>query len=376
MQRLADRIDRVSESGTVRFTPLIARLRKQGREIIDLAVGEPFFKTPAPIIDATCEALSQGWTRYDAVAGRTDLRSHLADVYGEDAGRILICNGSKQALYSIFQVICNPGDDVIIPKPCWASFMQQVLLAGARPVLVDTIAHQLDLPAIEAAVTPRTKAILINSPNNPTGAVYPQKDLARIAELAAARGLYVISDEAYDEFVYDGFAFTSMRQFRSVCASIIVTTSFSKTFSMTGFRLGAVMAPEAVTNALVKLQSHLTGNVCTFAQFGGVAALALNKDELAQRRIQLEQKRDYAYDQVRNLFTCVRPQGAFYLFPDISGKTRAGETSEEFAMRLLDQTGVAVVPGSAFGMENHIRISYAVTDELLQLGLERIADLL
>lgn len=375
--KLSAKIQSIAGSQTVAFTALIQQLRQAGRQIIDLAVGEPQFDTPAAVIDATKNALDAQKTRYGAVNGLSELRTRLAaqfSIYNMD--NILITNGSKQALFMIFQVICDPADEVVIPTPYWVSFIEQIKLAGGKPVPVATRDHQLDCEAIGRAVTPRTKAILINSPNNPSGAVYPMADLQKIARLADDHNLFIVADEAYNAFVYDGRAPVSMFDIDSARQRIIVTRSFSKNFSMTGFRIGYVAAPVDIIAALSKIQSHLTGNVCTFAQHGALEALALDGHLLSARLSELQQKRDMAFQYVSTFFDCIEPQGAFYLFPDVSRVLKNDETSEGLARRLLKQAGVAVVAGEAFGMAKHLRISFAVSEKNLKNGLEQIAEVL
>ncbi len=371
---LSSRIEAVETSRTVRFTSLIEKLRAEGRRILNFAVGEPEYATPAPIVAATRAAMEDGNTRYGPVAGLAGLRSALgASFDGWGPENIIITNGSKQLLYSVFQVLLDPGDEVILPNPHWVSFSQQIRLAGGRPVLVDTLRHQLDRQAIAAAVSPATRAILVNSPNNPTGAVYPPPDLAWIARLACDRGLWVIADEAYEYFVYDGLEHRSLFVHEALRSRLVVVRSFSKSYSMTGFRVGFGAGPEGLIRALAKLQSHLTGNVCTFAQYGAMAALDLDPSVIQDWRRDLDIKREIAFDSASRLFDCIRPQGAFYLFPDISSRLQRGETAEDFAAYLLNEAGVAVVPGEAFGADRHIRISYAVPEATLVEGLERMA---
>ena len=375
--KLSDKVESIEASKTVAFTALIEQLRQEGREIIDLAVGEPQFDTPAAVIDATKRALDAQKTRYSPVNGISELRGLLAAQFsGYDIDNILITNGSKQALYMIFQAICDSADEVIIPMPFWVSFIEQVKLAGGKPVPVATKDHQLNCEAIAAAVTPRTKAILINSPNNPSGAVYPMADLQKIARLADDHNLFVVADEAYGAFVYDGGVHASMFDIEPARHRVIVTRSFSKSYSMTGFRIGYIAASGQIIKALSKVQSHLSGNVCTFAQYGALAALLLDDQTLSARRSELQQKRDVAFQHVSKLFPCIKPQGAFYLFPDVSAVLKDTQTSEILAARLLKQAGVAVVPGEAFGMATHLRISFAVSEENLKNGLERIAEVL
>jgi aspartate aminotransferase len=375
--KLSDKIQSVAGSQTVAFTALIQQLRQEGRKIIDLAVGEPQFDTPAPVIDATKEALDAQKTRYGPVNGLSELRTRVAAQFnGFDIDNILITNGSKQALFMIFQVICDPADEVIIPTPFWVSFIEQVKLAGGKPVPVATKDHQLNCEAIARAVTQRTKAILINSPNNPSGAVYSMADLQKIARLADDHNLFIVADEAYNALVYDGCAAASMFEIENARNRVIMTRSFSKSYSMTGFRIGYIAAPRQIIEALSKIQSHLSGNVCTFAQYGALAALSLNDRLLAVRQSELQQKRDMAFEQVSKVFGCIKPQGAFYLFPNVSTVLKKDETSAALAARILKQAGVAVVAGEAFGMPKHMRISFAVSEENLKNGLARLTEVL
>jgi aspartate aminotransferase len=375
--KLSDRVNQIEPSGTVHFTQLIQQLRGQGRDIVDLAVGEPPYDTPGLVVEATKQALDAGRTRYSPVAGLPELKSSLARQFeGYDDSNIIIANGSKQCLFAAFQAICDPLDEVIIPRPYWVSFPQQVRLAGGRPVFVDTLDHQLDCEKIEQAITARTRAILINSPNNPTGAVYGKEDLAAIARIVLENNLYLISDEAYSLFVYDGLSAPGLFDFEEIRHLLIVTRSFSKNHSMTGFRTGYLAASQEFIRAVAGLQSHMTGNVCTFAQHGALAALAMEDRDLEAWRSDMERKRDYAYHRIENLFDCVKPQGAFYLFPNVVPYLKNGMTAVDFAGKLLEKAGVAVVPGEVFGVTDHIRISYAVSEDRLADGLDRIAEAL
>ncbi len=371
--KLSQRISQVEASRTVRFSSLIDQMKRKGREIINFAVGEPEYETPRHIRQAVKAALDRGETRYGPVPGLHELRLTLAREFaGYGPENILVANGSKQILYNIFQVICDPGDEVVIPSPYWVSFSQQVILAGGKPVLVNTRNHQLDCEAMEKAVTAKTVAILVNSPNNPTGAVYPKSDLERIADLAREHDLWLISDEAYEFFLYDDLRFESLYAFEDTRDRVIVVKSFSKSYSMTGFRIGYAAGPKELIAAMSKLQSHATGNVCTFAQHGALTALSTDPALIAQWQKDMEKKRDMAYGCVSAMFDCIRPRGAFYLFPDISRYLRAEETDEDFSAYLLEHAGVAVVPGQAFGQERHIRISYAVPEKDLIRGMESI----
>ena len=315
MKQLSQRILRVPGSRTVQLSGVIDGLRRRGRDIINLGIGEPYEGPSPDIISRTVLALKKGETRYGPVSGLPELRHAVAEQFeGYDARNIIITNGSKQALYTALQVLCDPEDQVIIPGPCWVSFREQVKLAGATPVLVDTIAHQLDCSAVEAAITARTKAILINSPNNPTGAVYPREDLAKKSPIwPGTHDLYLISDEAYEAFVYDGLAHQSLFDFPQIRDRLIVAGSFSKTHCMTGFRIGYAAAPEKIITAMARLQSHLTGNVCTFAQHGALGAVKRDPSHFDRWRKRLQKKRDITLEILKDLH-CPTPRGPFTSF--------------------------------------------------------------
>lgn len=374
----SDRIGSIGESATTRIFTLAQNLRRQGREIISLAVGEPDFATPESILDATRAALAAHHTRYGPVAGEPLLRSRLAESFdGYDADNIILTNGAKQGLFSLFQALCDPGDEVIIVRPCWVSFTEQVKLAGGRPVLVDAGAcFQLDPERIREAIGARTRIILINTPNNPTGAVYTAEAIAETARLAAERGLYLIADEAYHSYTFDERPHVPAWETGADRRKIITVRSFSKHYNMTGFRIGYVAADKAVIRALTRLQSHSTGNVCTFAQYGALAALQMDQSVVAQCRAVLERRRDLAYALTRELFDCAPGQGAFYLFPDVSERLRVGETSADLAARLLRDAGVAVVPGEAFYGPGHLRISFGADEKMLQRAFDKIKEVL
>jgi aspartate aminotransferase len=374
---LADRIETLEGSKTIALFTEVRRLQATGEDVINFGVGEPEYETPTAVIDATRQALSEGQTRYGEVAGLGALRRRLAqDFDGAVADQVLVGNGSKQLLYSAFQTLCNPGDEVLIPLPYYVSFAAQVHLGGAKPVFVATRDHQLDLDALAAAVTDRTRAVVINSPNNPTGAVYPAADLERLAELVLARDLVLISDEAYGPFVYDGLNAASPYAVEALRPRLLVIRSFSKHHAMTGFRVGYAVGPRPLIGAMTRLQSHLCGNVCTFAQHGALAALALPGTICAAWREALMAKRDWAYDTIRKHLPCIKPRGAFYLYPDIRPRLGVDQTDADFAAQLLEAVRVAVVPGSAFGGAGHVRISYAVPQAELEEGMARLEQFL
>ncbi len=373
----AARVAQISESKTTRVFTLAQQMRQQGKDIISLAVGEPDFDTPPEIIHATSQALAAQATRYGPVAGIDELRRELAKEFeGFGAEQIVVTNGAKQALYALFQLLCDPGDEVIVPTPCWVSFPEQIKMAGGRPVLVGTVDHQIDLQAIEDALTDRTKAILINTPNNPTGAVYPERVLRQVAAIAEKRGIHIIADEAYHAYAFGNEPHVGMWDSADRSERIITVRSFSKHYNMTGFRLGYAAAHPSIIQAMVKIQSHISGNVCTFAQHGALAALRMDQSVVKARCKELEKRKDLAFKAAKALFDCIEPRGAFYLFPNVSRYLKQNETSEDLAMRLLEKAGVAVVPGEAFGGPGHIRISFGAKEEDLQRAFERITSAL
>jgi len=375
--RLAERVRAVSESKTTRVFTLAQQLRQQGKDIISLAVGEPDFDTPPEVIHATSAALVAQATRYGPVAGIDELRCALAKGFeGFDAENIIVSNGAKQALHTIFQVLCNPEDEVIVPVPCWVSFPEQIKMAGGKPVLVDTVDHQIVAQAIEDAITDRTKAILVNTPNNPTGAVYPATVLRQVATMAEKHGIHIISDEAYHAYTFDNLSHVGMWDAARRSDRVITVRSFSKHYNMTGFRVGYVAAHPSIIQTMIKLQSHISGNVCSFAQHGALAALQMDPSVVELRRKELEKRKAFAFDAANTIFDCIEPHGAFYLFPNVSRYLKKNETSEDLALRLLENAGVAVVPGEAFGGPGHIRISFGATEEDLQKAFERITSVL
>ncbi len=364
---------KASGSRTVPLSGVIDSLQRQGHDIINLAIGEPY-EAPLPdIVSGTADALNKGQTRYGPVSGIPELRRALARQFeGYDANNVIITNGSKQALYTSLQVLCNTGDEVIIPRPCWVSFCEQIKLAGATPVMVDTQSHHLDFKSLERAINGRTKVIIINSPNNPTGAVYPPADLEKIANLAHVHDLFLISDEAYEAFVYDGWAHSSLFDFPYIRDRLIVAKSFSKTHCMTGFRIGYAAAPHGIIAAMARLQSHLTGNVCTFVQHGALFATKRGPSHFDHWRRSLQKMRDLTLEILKDV-PCPTPRGAFYVFPDMTRFLRKDESSEALAEEILQKTHVAVAPGEAFGADGHIRICYAVQEKRLIEGLTRLA---
>jgi aspartate aminotransferase len=379
--KFSSRSRAVAESATLRLSGEAARLRAEGADVIGFLEGEPDLPVPEPILRAAEAALRSGRTRYSASTGLAELKAAIVRKLRDENGvsvspeNIIVANGAKHCIYEALQTLCDPGDEVLIPSPCWVTFPESVKLAGATPVLVETSAsHQLDVNALEAAITSRTKVIILNTPNNPTGAVYSETSLRAVLALAIRRDLTVISDEAYEGLVYDGARQLSFAALSAEALSRTITIqTFSKSFAMTGFRVGYIAASADFVKAAARIHSHLTGNVCTFAQLGGVAALELGPAHRDAWRAAHQKRRDIAFELGSRLFDAVKPQGGLFLFPDARrhlGKIHTD--SAALAQHLLEKARVAVVPGSAFGREGFLRLSFSAPEAVLREGYARM----
>ena len=374
------RIKSIEASKTASLSSIIADLERKGEDVIKLNVGEPDFHTPELVKTATIKAINDNQTKYGLVPGVLELREKIAEEtpFDIDKENVLIANGSKQIIFNVFQALIDPLDEVLVMRPFWVTIPESIKLAGGIPIYVDTKNNHIDFEKLENAVTDKTKAIIINSPNNPTGAVYSRSELENIALLAKRYDLAIISDEAYDALTYFGnrhhsIGFLSNEIFKRT----ITIKTFSKTYSMTGFRVGYMIAPTKIIHAVNKLQSHFTGNNCTFAQYGALAALNLEDTFLKERSKVFEHRAQLAYELFSDFFDCQRPEGAFYLFCDIKkhlGKKH--QNCEEFTRYLLKEAGVALVPGEAFGSSGYLRLSFATSEENLKAAHKRIKEIL
>jgi aspartate aminotransferase len=364
----------------LRLSAAAARLRDEGADVVSFLEGEPDLPVPELVLRATEAALRAGRTRYSDSTGLPELKAAIARKLSEEngvavePGAILVTNGAKQAVYEILQALCETGDEVIIPAPYWVTFPEAVRLAGARPVFVETRGHRLDTDAIARAVTPRTKAIILNTPNNPTGAVYPEEDLRAVAELAARSDLIIVSDEAYESLVYDRRRHVSVASLGAAAAACTVTVqTFSKSFAMTGYRVGYAAGPAELIRAAARLHGHVTGNACTFAQLGAAAALGLGREHAESWRAAHQARRDLAFELGSKLFDIVKPEGGLFLFADARRHFgRDARDSAELASRLLDHARVAVLPGSACGLEGYLRLSFSSPPDRLREGFARL----
>lgn len=375
----------VSPSPTLAVDAKAKALQAAGEDVCGFAAGEPDFDTPEHIKEACIAALKAGKTKYAPTPGIEPLRQAVVDRYAAEYGlqakpaQVIVSPGGKFNCYLGVLATCSPGDEVIVPAPYWVSYPEMVKLAGAVPKFVladDKTGFRLTPEMVESAITPRTRLLILNSPSNPTGAVYSRKELEAIVDVALRHNLYILSDEMYEHLVYDGAKPTCVATLsKEAEARAIVVAGFSKTYAMTGWRIGTTLAPLPIAKAISELQSQMTSNVTTFAQFGALAALKEKEKTAAALKSMLaafDRRRKFLHAELNKIpgVSCLLAQGAFYLFPNISS---FGLKDMEFCGRLLDEQKVAAVPGSAFGAEGYLRLSYATSDEIIHKGVERLA---
>ncbi|MBR4317348.1 MAG: pyridoxal phosphate-dependent aminotransferase [Kiritimatiellae bacterium] len=383
MKQLNETITAIAPSATLAITSKAAELKAQGIKVCAFAAGEPDFNTPDCIKKACAAALDADKTRYVAAAGLPELRTALCEKLQKENGvsyepsQVLVANGGKHALSQVFQTLINPGDEVIIPAPFWLSYPEMVRVAGGIPVFVKTSVEDgflMSPEQLEAAITPRTVAVVMNSPSNPTGMMYTPEQLRAIGEVAINHDLWIVSDEIYEKMVYGDVKQASMASFGPEFYDHTITVNgFSKTFAMTGWRLGYAAGPKPFMKALFALQSHMASAPNTFTQWGAIAALQEAGPDVDTMVKAFTERRERIYQLISAIpgIKCPKPDGAFYVFPDISS---FGMTSLEFAARLLEEKHVAVVPGIAFGDDACVRLSYACSMENIEEGLSRFAD--
>jgi aspartate aminotransferase len=383
------RMSRISESATLRVSRQAAALRAQGVSVVDFGAGEPDFDSPAVAVEAARDALARGFTRYTPGSGTPELREAVAlscrARYGApwSAAQSVITVGGKAALFELALALYEAGQEVIIPSPCWVSFPDQVRFAGAEPVTVPTSGKdgfRIHAGPILDAITDRTRAILLNSPSNPTGGIVHAEDLREIVRTAAERGILVVSDETYERLVYDGIPHASAASLAAEFPeTVVLVGSFSKSYAMTGWRIGYALGPMDVIRAVEQIQSHATSNPTSFAMVGALAALEGAEAEVLTMIAAYQARRDFLIPCLNELpgVECRPPSGAFYAFPNVAACYRPGrQGSVEFTEFLLAEARVAVVPGAAFGSDEHIRISFACSRATLEEGLRRMAAVL
>jgi aspartate aminotransferase len=388
--KLSSRISLIKPSPTLAITSKANALKEQGRNIIGFGAGEPDFDTPLHIKMAAIKAIEEGFTKYTPVDGIAELKDAIILKLSRDnqltynRSQIVVSCGAKHTLYNIIQVLCEEGDEVIIPSPYWVSYLDMVILSGAKPVIVKTSESQgfKMLPKqLESAITGRTKAIIINSPSNPAGVVYSSSELKALAEVVIEKGVLIISDDIYEKIIYDEAIFQNMASLSQELKNMtVVVNGVSKTYSMTGWRIGYAAGPEEIMDAIAKLQSQNTSNPTSIAQKAAVEALNGPQESVGEMVEEFRKRRGAIVKMLNDIpgITCMLPQGAFYVFPDVSaifGKKYKGtvvSNSSDFSAYLLDVANVAVIPGIDFGYDNHIRLSYATSMSQIEEGMERI----
>lgn len=383
-RKLAARARRLQGSATAAVMNAAAALRAAGRDLVDFGVGEPDFATPEHIREAAIRALRDNFTKYTPTGGMAELRTAIAAAHRRDYGsdykinQTLVTVGGKHALFNAISVVVDHGDEVILPAPYWVSFRDQIVYCGGVPVIVPTASGDdfaLGTEAVARAITPRTKAILLNSPANPSGAVYPPALFRKVLELCQRHRLWLISDECYVKLSYDSAPYSVASEAGSQ-ERVIISGTFSKTYAMTGWRIGYALGPAAVIEQMLNLQSQTTGNATSFAQAGALAALEGPQKPVERMVAEYRRRRGVIVAGLRALpgLRCSMPAGAFYAYPDVAGWLSAkAATSLELSQRLLHEAGVVTVPGEAFGSVAHLRFAYAASEPVIQEGLRRLA---
>ncbi len=386
---LAKRAKSIAPSLTLAITAKVKEMRQRGVDVIGFGAGEPDFDTPQHIREEAKRAIDEGFTKYTPSSGIKELKEAISKKFREDNGldynlsQIIVSCGAKQCLHNAIQVICEKGDEIILPSPYWVSYLEQIKLSGAMPKTVETREEngfRINPQTLLKHITSKTKLLILNSPNNPTGAVYSKGDLEAIAEIAMKEKIYIISDEIYEKIIYEA-THTSIASLNPKIKDLtIVINGVSKTYSMTGWRIGYAAGKEEIIRAMSNLQSHSTSNPTSFAQRGALIAISGPQDAVITMRSEFKRRRDYMLKKLNQIpgVSCMKPRGAFYLFPDIS-KLLGRSCNEERIKSSLDLTDfllrearVAVVPGSAFGAENYIRLSYATSMDNILKGLDRL----
>jgi aspartate aminotransferase len=380
---ISARAAQLTPSLTLTIDSKAKAMKAEGIDVCGFGAGEPDFDTPEHIKAAAISALQAGFTKYTPNAGIPELRQAIAEKLMADNGlsyratQIVVSNGAKHSCFNAVLATCQPGDEVIIPAPYWVSYPEMVRLAGAEPIIVQTSERngwKMTAEEFENAMTPRTKMVIMNSPGNPTGSVYTREELQAIVEVAAEEDIYILSDEIYEKLVYDDAQHVSIASLSKEAYDLTVTVNgFSKSYAMTGWRLGYAAAPDAIARAIDSIQSHSTSNPSSFSQHGALAALKGDQQPLADMREEFDLRRNYMFDRVLKIpnVSAVKPQGAFYVLVNIG---QLGLTSQNFADRLLSKANVAVVPGAAFGDDRTVRLSYATSIDIIKKGLDRFQD--
>ncbi|MBD2138235.1 pyridoxal phosphate-dependent aminotransferase [Anabaena sp. FACHB-1237] len=379
--KLAARVSQVTPSITLAIAAKAKSMKAEGIDVCSFSAGEPDFDTPAHIKAAAAKALDEAKTKYGPAAGEPGLREAIAQKLQKDNGlnyqseNVLVTNGGKHSLYNLIVALVDPGDEVIIPAPYWLSYPEMVTLAGGKSVIVHTDAstgYKITPEQLKKAITPKTKLFVLNSPSNPTGMVYTPEEIKALAQVIIDADILVVSDEIYEKILYDGAEHISIGSLGAeIFARTLISNGFAKGYSMTGWRLGYLAGPIEIIKAASTIQGHSTSNVCTFAQYGAIAALQSSQECVEEMRQAFAKRRQVMFKRLNSIpgLSCPKPDGAFYLFPDIS---KTGLKSLEFCNLLLAEQQVAVIPGVAFGADNNVRLSYATDMATIEKGMDRL----
>jgi aspartate aminotransferase len=379
--KISKRAAALSPSLTLVIDSKAKQMKADGQDVIGFGAGEPDFDTPQHIKDAAIKALNEGFTKYTPASGIPELRQAIADKFKRENGlsykpsQVIVSSGGKHSCFNVIFATCEEGDEVIIPAPYWLSYPEMVKLASAKPVIIETTdktEFKITPDQLRAAITPRTRLFIFNTPSNPTGSVYSPEEAKALGDICVEKGVLIMSDEIYEHLLYDGAVHQSMASFSPAhFEHTIVVHGFAKAWSMTGWRLGFLAAPDPIAKAIDAIQSHSTSNPTSFAQRGAVAALTGPQEHLKSWLAEFNRRRVYAWQKLNSIpkLTCVNARGAFYLFPNIA---KTGLSSSEFCARLLEKEKVAAVPGIAFGADDCIRLSYATSMNNIEKGLERL----
>ena len=371
----------LSPSLTLAIDAKAKAMKAAGEDVVGFGAGEPDFDTPQHIKDAAAKALAAGFTKYTPSSGIPELREAIAEKFKRENGltykpsQVIVSNGGKHSCYNVVLATCEAGDEVIIPAPYWLSYPEMAKLVGAKPVIIETTdktEFKVTPEQLRKAITPNTRLFILNSPSNPTGSVYTPEEIKALGDVCVEKNVLIMSDEIYEHLLYDGAKVKSVASFSQAhFEHTIIVHGFAKAWSMTGWRLGFLAAPEPIAKAIDAVQSHSTSNPCSFAQKGGVAALTGPQDHLPKWLAEFDKRRRFAHQKLSSIpgISCVNARGAFYLFPNIA---KTGLKSADFCAKLLDAEKVAAVPGIAFGADDYIRLSYATSMANIEKGLERI----
>jgi len=392
---LSERIENIMPSQTLAITAQVLKMKAEGKKIISFGAGEPDFDTPANIQDEAIKAIRGGFTHYTAASGIPELKKAVIEKLKRDHGlhyqvsEIIISNGAKHCLYNALMALCNPGDEVLLPIPCWVSYTEQIKLAQAKPVFIPTNQEnqfQLSAKQLEKSITGKTRVLLLNTPHNPTGAVYNPEELKNIAKILVENDIYCISDEIYEKLVYDEAKHLSIASLGSdIKERVILINGVSKSYAMTGWRIGYAAGPEEIVSGMSKFQGHCTSNANSIAQKASVEALIGNQDSIGYMRGEFDKRRTRIIDHLNEIkgFQCDMPKGAFYAFPNIKKLLNNGivfngqeiKSSLQLTEFILNKGEVAVVPGSAFEAEGYLRLSYATSMPEIEEGMNRLKKL-